>query len=247
MIDATFMSSNKANDSLSKVVAKVIAIDGPSGSGKSTVAKNLAVEMNVLYIDTGAMFRALGYVFDKEKLVIEDSEKNRHFLKNLKMEYGLSESELIVINNENLTEKIREHHVSKLASQISQLPFIREYLLKFQRSLALDRVCVMEGRDIGTVVFPNSFAKFFITASVETRALRRLNQLVENGDNSHSLEQIIDDVKKRDETDMNREVAPLKKADDAELIDTTNLKLLEITSLLVKKIHGRAQEFGIQL
>jgi cytidylate kinase len=163
------------------------------------------------------------------------------------MEYGLSESELIVINNENLTEKIREHHVSKLASQISQLPFIREYLLKFQRSLALDRVCVMEGRDIGTVVFPNSFAKFFITASVETRALRRLNQLVENGDNSHSLEQIIDDVKKRDETDMNREVAPLKKADDAELIDTTNLKLLEITSLLVKKIHGRAQEFGIQL
>ncbi|MCK6595592.1 MAG: (d)CMP kinase [Bacteriovoracaceae bacterium] len=247
MIDATFMSSNKANDSLSKVVAKVIAIDGPSGSGKSTVAKNLAVEMNVLYIDTGAMFRALGYVFDKEKLVIEDSEKNRHFLNNLKMEYGLSESELIVINNENLTEKIREHHVSKLASQISQLPFIREYLLKFQRSLALDRVCVMEGRDIGTVVFPNSFAKFFITASVETRALRRLNQLVENGDNSHSLEQIIDDVKKRDETDMNREVAPLKKADDAELIDTTNLKLLEITSLLVKKIHGRAQEFGIQL
>lgn len=247
MTDATFNSAIKADHKLSNTFAKVIAIDGPSGSGKSTVAKNLAREMNVLYIDTGAMFRALGYVFDKEKLIIEDSEKNRHFLNNLKMEYGISENQLIVINNENLTEKIREHHVSKLASQISQLPFIREYLLRFQRSLALDRVCVMEGRDIGTVVFPNSFAKFFITASVETRALRRLNQLVENGDSSHSLAQIVDDVKKRDDTDMNREVAPLKKADDAELIDTTNLKLEEITTLLVEKIHSRAKDFGIQL
>lgn len=247
MTDAIFISADNAGTTRKDVASKVIAIDGPSGSGKSTVAKNLAREMNVLYIDTGAMFRALAYVFDKEKLSIEDSEKNRHFLNNLKMEYGLSENSLIVINNENLTEKIREHHVSKLASQISQLPFIREYLLKFQRSLALDRVCVMEGRDIGTVVFPNSFAKFFITASVETRALRRLNQLVENGDNSHSLAQIVDDVKKRDDTDMNREVAPLKKASDAELIDTTNLKLDEITTLLVSKIHGRAKEFGIQL
>ena len=231
----------------STAFSKVIAIDGPSGSGKSTVAKNLAQEMGVLYIDTGAMFRALAYFFDKNGIPFVENEKAISFLNSLKMTYGNSENELIVINGENLTEKIREHHVSKLASEISQLPFIRKYLLQFQRSLTHDRVCVMEGRDIGTIVFPDSFAKFFITASVETRALRRLNQLNENGKSEHTLEKIIEDVRIRDEKDSNREVAPLKKADDAELIDTTQLNLNEITKLLVGKIKNRASEVGIKL
>lgn len=231
----------------SKAFSKVIAIDGPSGSGKSTVAKNLAQEMGVLYIDTGAMFRALAYFFDKNGIPFVENDKAISFLHSLKMTYGNSENELIVINGENLTEKIREHHVSKLASEISQLPFIRKYLLQFQRSLTHDRVCVMEGRDIGTIVFPDSFAKFFITASVETRALRRLNQLNENGKSEHTLEKIIEDVRIRDEKDSNREVAPLKKADDAELIDTTQLNLNEITKLLVGKIKNRASEVGIKL
>lgn len=231
----------------SKAYSKVIAIDGPSGSGKSTVAKNLAREIGVLYIDTGAMFRALAYYFDKNNLPFIENQTTISALHALKMGYGISEQELIVINGENLTEKIREHHVSKLASEISQLPFIRKYLLQFQRSLTHDRVCVMEGRDIGTVVFPDSFAKFFITASAETRALRRLNQLNENGESHHTLEKIIEDVRIRDEKDSNREVAPLKKAEDAELIDTTELNLNEITTLLVAKIKKRAEQMGIQL
>lgn len=231
----------------SKAYSKVIAIDGPSGSGKSTVAKNLAREIGVLYIDTGAMFRALAYYFDKKNLPFVENDSTVSALHALKMTYGVSEQELIAINGENLTEKIREHHVSKLASEISQLPFIRKYLLQFQRSLTHDRVCVMEGRDIGTVVFPDSFAKFFITASAETRALRRLNQLNENGESHHTLEKIIEDVRIRDEKDSNREVAPLKKADDAELIDTTELNLNEITTLLVAKIKKRAEQMGIQL
>lgn len=230
-----------------KPYSKVIAIDGPSGSGKSTVAKNLAREIGVLYIDTGAMFRALAYFFDQKKLPFIENDSTIKLLDNLSMVYGTSDAELILINGENLTEKIREHHVSKLASEISQLPFIRKYLLNFQRSLTRDRVCVMEGRDIGTVVFPDSFAKFFITASVETRALRRLNQLSENGENGHTIEKIIEDVRIRDEKDSNREVAPLKKAEDAELIDTTKLSLDEITSLLVKKIKLKANGIGIEL
>ncbi len=227
--------------------SKVIAIDGPSGSGKSTIAKNLARHMGVLYIDTGAMFRALAYYFDKHSLPFAENESTLSAMKMLSITYGVSDSELIVINGENLTEKIREHHVSKLASEISQLPFIRKYLLNFQRSLTHDRICVMEGRDIGTVVFPDSFAKFFITASVETRALRRLNQLSENGEHHHTLEKIIDDVKIRDDKDSTREVAPLKKATDAELIDTTKMNLDEITVLLVDKIKLKAKQVGIPL
>lgn len=226
---------------------KVIAIDGPSGSGKSTIAKELAASLNVLYIDTGAMFRALAYVCDQRNIKFEESESLTQFLENINLVYGESEKKLIQIDGIDLTDKIREHHVSKLASFISQLPSVRFYLLNFQRQLALNRVCVMEGRDIGTVVFPNSFAKFFITASAEIRAERRLKQLRENGDQSISLEQIIEDVKKRDETDSNRSVAPLKKASDATLLDTSNLAMAEIILLLAKQVKEKASSLGFSI
>lgn len=224
--------------------AQVIAIDGPSGSGKSTIARDLARALHVLYIDTGAMFRALGFYADQQKVEMVEGEALTTFLNNVKMDYGVSSSCLIRINGVDLTEKIREHHVSKLASIISQLPSVRKYLLDFQRALALNKVCVMEGRDIGTVVFPNSFCKFFITASVDIRAERRLKQLRENGDNNITLEQIIDDVRKRDETDMNRVVAPLKKAEDATLLDTTNLALNDVIKLLSSEVKFRAAHLG---
>ena len=163
------------------------------------------------------------------------------------MDYGVSSTCLIRINDVDLTEKIREHHVSKLASIISQLPSVRKYLLDFQRSLAMNKVCVMEGRDIGTVVFPNSFCKFFITASVDIRAERRLKQLQQSGDNSVTLEQIKDDVRKRDETDMNRVVAPLKKADDAMLLDTTELDINNIINILSNEVKFRAAHLGFSL
>lgn len=226
---------------------KVIAIDGPSGSGKSTVAKDLAQHLGVLYIDTGAMFRALAYVCDQRKIEFVEGEKLTTFLNNIKLDYGISDSILIQVDGENLSEKIREHHVSKLASIISQLPSVRNFLLNFQRGLAKDRICVMEGRDIGTVVFPSAFSKFFITASAEVRATRRLNQLREKGDNSVTFDQIVEDVKKRDETDSNRAVAPLKKAEDAMLLDTSNLSLSDIISVLSREIKFRASHLGFEV
>lgn len=227
--------------------AQVIAIDGPSGSGKSTIARDLATALQVLYIDTGAMFRALGFYADQQKIELIEGEKLTEFLDSVKMDYGVSPTCLIRINGVDLTEKIREHNVSKLASIISQLPSVRKYLLDFQRALALNKVCVMEGRDIGTVVFPNSFCKFFITASVDIRAERRLKQLKEGGDQAVTLEQIKDDVRKRDETDMNRVVAPLKKAEDATLLDTTELGLIDIIKILSNEVKFRAAHLGFVL
>jgi cytidylate kinase len=227
--------------------AQVIAIDGPSGSGKSTIARDLAKALNVLYIDTGAMFRALGFYADQKKIDLTEGPALTEFLNSIKMDYGVSPTVLIRINGIDLTDKIREHHVSKLASIISQLPSVRKYLLDFQRALALDKICVMEGRDIGTVVFPNSFSKFFITASVDIRAERRLKQLKEGGEHSISLEQIKDDVRKRDETDMNRVVAPLKKAEDALLLDTTELALTDIINILSNEVKFRASHLGFKL
>ncbi|MBC7428198.1 MAG: (d)CMP kinase [Bacteriovorax sp.] len=238
------MSQNKKE---STEFAQVVAIDGPSGSGKSTIARDLAAALHVLYIDTGAMYRALGFFADQQKIELVEGEKLTNFLNSVKMDYGFSQTCLIRINGVDLTVKIREHNVSKLASIISQLPSVRKYLLDFQRALALNKVCVMEGRDIGTVVFPNSFCKFFITASVDIRAQRRLKQLKEGGDHSISLEQIKDDVRKRDETDMNRVVSPLKKSEDATLLDTTELGLNDIIKILSNEVKFRAAHLGFAL
>jgi cytidylate kinase len=231
----------------SKKFENVIAIDGPSGSGKSTIARNLAQELNVLYIDTGAMFRALAYSATEAKIPFQEGEELNNFLANLKLDYHINDTLVIKINGQDLSEKIREHHVSHQASIISQLPSVRKYLLNFQRQLALNQVCVMEGRDIGTIVFPNSFCKFFITASAEIRAHRRLEQLRQSGDDKISLQTVIDDVKKRDELDMNRSVAPLKKADDAINIDTTNLSLVDVVNILVNEVKFRATPLNIKL
>ncbi|TNF03713.1 MAG: (d)CMP kinase [Deltaproteobacteria bacterium] len=226
---------------------KVIAIDGPSGSGKSTVAKELAKALGLLYIDTGAMFRSMAYMADKKGIPMTSGSEMNSFLETLNMEYGVSSDCLIRIDGEDLTQKIREHHVSKLASIISQIPEVRTYLLDFQRNLAKEVLCVMEGRDIGTVVFPNAFCKLFITASVETRAQRRLDQLKSNGDQNVTLEQVIKDVQKRDESDINREVAPLKQAEDATYLDTTDLTLPEIIEQLSQYVRDRAKDAGISL
>ncbi len=230
-----------------KTFAKVIAIDGPSGSGKSSIAKELASVLGVLYIDTGAMFRSIAYVANIQQIELVEGEALNDFLNSLKIEYAVSDSTLIRINGVDLSDKIREHHVSALASIISQLPSVRKFLLDFQRSLAFDKVCVMEGRDIGTVVFPDSFCKFFITASVDIRAQRRLKQLREQGDNTITLEQIIEDVRKRDATDMNRAFAPLKKSEDAMLLDTTTLSMSDVIKILAAEVKFRAAHLGFVL
>ena len=215
-----------------KTTDSVIAIDGPAGSGKSSIAKIFAERIAAVYIDTGAMFRAIGYVLENSSINVEDDNELADFLKSLKFEYGISESILIRINNDDLTQTIREHEVSALASKYSQYTMIRNYLADFQRSLVSHQLCVMEGRDIGTVIFPNAFLKIFLTASVEVRAGRRFNQLIEAG-KQVDMSQLIEDIKKRDIADMNREIAPLKKADDAIELDTSNMNLEEVLDKLV--------------
>lgn len=227
--------------------SSVIAIDGPSGSGKSTMAKKLAEKLNVLFIDTGAMFRALACYCDDHQIPMEDGEALNNFLNTIDFQYGIDEQTLVKVNGENLTKKIREHQVSRLASIISQIPSVRKFLLDFQRSLPKQRVCVMEGRDIGTVVFPDAFCKFFITASVEIRSDRRLKQLQEAGDTDVTMEQVIMDVIKRDESDTNREVSPLRQAVDAEFVDTSDHSEDEILKYLTEQTLKKKAEYGIQL
>lgn len=225
----------------------VIAIDGPSGSGKSTVAKKLAQELGILYIDTGAMFRSLAYCANERDVDLESEYEVNNFLESINLEYQTDDGALVKVDGEDLSSNIRAHHVSKLASIISQIPIVRTYLLEFQRNLAKSKVCVMEGRDIGTVVFPNAFCKFFITASIEIRAKRRYDQLIENGGENVDMEQLIRDVEKRDLKDTSREVAPLKIADDGLLIDTSNMALDAVVSHLKDIVKNRASEIGIKL
>ena len=226
---------------------KVIAIDGPSGSGKSTVAKRVAEELKLLYIDTGSMFRAIGYVCHQQNIPLEDDEKLKKFLESLKMEYSPKAEVLIAINGEDLTHKIRAHEVSSLASLVSGQPVIRNFLLDFQRKLAEKRTCVMEGRDIATVVFPRAFCKFFITASLEVRSQRRFLDLRQKGHKHVSYETIVNDQKKRDESDTQREVAPLKQASDAFLVDTTEKSFEEVVDFVCEYVLKRAREKNINL
>ena len=228
-------------------IAKVIALDGPSGSGKSTIAKELAKKLNVVYIDTGAMFRAIGLTAHGLGISFHEGPEFQQFLSTLILEYGVSSSVLIKANGSDLTSAIREHHVSELASQVSKIPSVRTFLLNFQRQLASSRTCVMEGRDIGTVVFPNAFCKVFMTASNDVRAKRRLDQLRQQGDHSITLEQILEDMIIRDERDASRDVAPLKQATDAFLLDTSALTFDQVLNSLVKMASERAQELGLSL
>jgi cytidylate kinase len=223
----------------------VIAMDGPSGSGKSTMAKKLAKELGVLYIDTGAMFRAIACYIQEQEIELDNSIAIGKLLPQLNIEYGKSPGHLISIDGVDYSHKIREHIVSRWASIISELKPVRVFLLKFQRELASKQICVMEGRDIGSVVFPDAFCKIFVTASSSVRAKRRLEQLHEQGDFEHSFEQVLADVEKRDKKDMEREVAPLKIADGATVVDTSNLNEEHVLLKIVELARSKATENGV--
>lgn len=227
--------------------AKVVAIDGPCGSGKSTIAKLLALKIGALYIDTGAMFRAIALGLKSQNIEFKESLELTNYINNMSFKYGVSESELVVVDGINQTSNIRNHEVSGYASQVSQLPVIRKFLVNFQRSLVQKQVCVMEGRDIGTVVFPDSFCKFYLTASVEERANRRLGQLSQNGETNLTLEQVIKDVEKRDHVDMTRENAPLKQAEDAILVDSTTTTTEEVLVKMSNIVEKSALENSINI
>ncbi|MCB9060919.1 MAG: (d)CMP kinase [Halobacteriovoraceae bacterium] len=229
------------------MIEKVVAIDGPGGSGKSTIAKKLADSLKFMHVDTGALYRALGLVANRDNIPFENDQVLQDFLNNLKIEYCPTPEILIRVNGENLTQLIRDHEVSSLASQISQLPLVREFLLEFQRQLPGLRTCVMEGRDIGSIVFPNAFCKIFLTANLETRTERRFLELKDKGELDIDREMISEDIKIRDLADMNRKVAPLVQTDDAIYLDTSELNEEQVLQKLKEFVKMKALEHNLTL
>ncbi len=210
-----------------------IAIDGPAGSGKSSVSKLVAQNLGFTSIDTGALYRAVAYYFKSNKI----SEENiKNALKNIDLKAKNIDGKFnVFLSGENVTDKIRDEEISKMTSKISKYPEVRDFLLEFQRKLAKNENCVMDGRDIGTVVMPNAEIKIFLTASPENRAMRRFNQLRR----VVPFENILEDLKKRDYQDTHREIAPLKMASDAILIDNSDISLEQT----VEKICNIARNF----
>lgn len=227
--------------------SKVVAIDGPSGSGKSTVAKMISHKMGFLYVDTGAMFRAIGLYLSRQGISLEDEKAIAIVLDRLSFKYGQSPECLVEVHGENLTKEIRAHHVSDLASRVSKLPVIRSYLKTLQRDLAFEKICVMEGRDIGTAVFPQAFCKIFLTASLDIRAERRFKELKDKGMGQLTFDEIRRDIEQRDQRDTQRTIDPLKKAEDALYFDSSHLDLQEVTQKLCDYIKMKMREAGLSL
>ena len=200
-----------------------IAIDGPSGAGKSTIARAVSQKLGFLYIDTGAMFRSLAYKAVKQGIDIANEHNS---LKSMLSDTTLTIERIdgvqhMILDGEDITDFIRTPEVSKAASDIAVIDFVRNWLLELERSLAKEYNCIMDGRDIGTHVLPDAKVKIFLTASAETRAKRRLKELKEKGIDI-SFEEVLSDMKYRDKQDSEREIAPLKMADDAHLADTSD-------------------------
>lgn len=211
-----------------------IAIDGPAGAGKSTIARLLAKRKGYVYVDTGAMYRALALYFLEQGIRPEDREAVVDACRKAEVAISYENGvQQIYLNRRNVTSQIREEAVGNMASVISAIPEVRARLLDLQRQLAKEQDVVMDGRDIGTYVLPEAQVKVYLTASVETRADRRYKELTEKGV-SCDYEEIARDIQERDERDMNREVAPLRQAEDAVLVDSSDMTIEEV----VEKIEG---------
>ena len=214
----------------------IIAIDGPAASGKSTSAKLLAKELGYLYLDTGAMYRCIAFSILENKIDIFNQDSLTKFLKNFEIDLKKTNNNLsFFVNGKNVTNKIRKSDVSQKVSEVSAIPIIREYMVRIQRSFTKNNSCVMEGRDIGTVVFPNAEFKFFFIASDEVRAKRRQLELESLGEKK-SLANLMHEIKKRDKFDSERGHSPLRKAFNAIEVDTTNMTIDEQVNFMLSKI-----------
>lgn len=215
----------------------IVAIDGPAGAGKSTLAKRLANALAIAYIDTGAMYRACAlFAIESGINPKVDSPKLRELLQDAEIDFRTVDGEQhIFLNDVDVSREIREPHISTGASDISAIPYVRDLLVTMQREMAKGKPVLMDGRDIGTNVFPNAHIKIFLTADVEERAKRRHKELQEKGDSS-SYETVLREMIARDENDKNRAYAPLKQAEDAKLIDTTNFTLEESFEALLSYV-----------
>ncbi|WP_449304844.1 (d)CMP kinase [Prevotella pallens] len=219
----------------------IIAIDGFSSCGKSTMAKDLAHELGYIYVDTGAMYRCVALYALQHKLFLKDGKINIPELEaampNINISFKLNKETGrpdTYLNNENVENKIRTMEVSSHVSSIAAIPFVREALVAQQQKMGKDKGIVMDGRDIGTVVFPNAELKIFVTASPEVRAQRRYDELMEKGMEA-DYNEILENVKQRDYIDSHRDVSPLRKADDAIELDNSNISIEEQKQWLIKQ------------
>lgn len=211
-----------------------VAIDGPAGAGKSTIAKLVAKEKGYVYVDTGAMYRGLAIHFLENGIEAEEKEKIAEACKDADVTIRYEDGQQqVYLNGKNITAKLREKAVGNMASKSSAIPEVRAKLLELQRELARKEDVIMDGRDIGTCVLPDADVKVFLTASVETRAKRRYDELVEKGV-ACDLEEIARDIAERDERDSTREIAPLKQAEDAVLVDSSYMTIEEVVAAIVK-------------
>ena len=216
-----------------------IAIDGPAGAGKSTIAKNLSKELGVIYVDTGAMYRAMALYLIREGVSAEDSaaisEKCASADISIDFEDGVQQ---VILNGENVSSLIRTEEVSAMASKSSANADVRTKLVELQQKLASEKSVVMDGRDIGTVVLPHAEVKIYLTASSAVRAKRRYDELIAKGEQC-DLAQIEADIIERDHRDMTREISPLKQADDAVPVDTSDMNIEEVTGALLKIVREK--------
>ena len=209
-----------------------VAVDGPSGAGKSTIAKAIAGKLGIDYIDTGAMYRSVGYKMICEGISVEDEDELKRMLDDTDIDFYEGS---IILDGKAVDDKIRTSEISKMASLCSALPAVREKLVDLQRRMGEKKSVIMDGRDIGTNVFRDAEYKFFLTASPEERADRRFKELREKGE-SVSYEKVLEDIKQRDYNDSTRKLNPLRKADDALEIDTTGLSVEDVVDNVLKEI-----------
>ena len=215
-----------------------VAIDGPAGAGKSTIAKAAAKELGFIYVDTGALYRAIAYNAVTNG-VIDDTQKIIDMLADTNVELKYVDGvQAVYLNGDDISAFIRTPEISMGASKVSAIPQVREFLLNLQRDIAKKNNVIMDGRDIATVVLPNADVKIFLFASPECRAQRRYLELVEKGENV-TLEDVLEDVNKRDYQDSHREIAPLKPSEDSVMADTSKLTLEESIQLIINIIKER--------
>lgn len=213
-----------------------IAIDGPSGAGKSTIAKHLAALLRIDYIDTGAMYRAMGYKILQQQVNLEDKEALKELLAHTEIDFSDGN---IILDGEIINDRIRTPEISKMASDCSALPEVREKLVSLQKKMGQTKSAVMDGRDIGTNVLTDAEYKFFMTASSAERAKRRWLEMKEKGE-AADLVQVEADIIKRDHNDSTRALNPLKKADDALELDTTGMNIEEVTQKILEVIKWQS-------
>lgn len=214
-----------------------IAIDGPAGAGKSSIAKALSKRLGYIYIDTGAMYRTVALFFLENDVKEGTDSRIESLLEKLEISIKYEDgAQKVILNGEDVTGKLRLEEIGKLASKFSAIGSVREKLVALQRKLAQKENVVMDGRDIGTVVLPNADLKIYLSASSKVRAKRRYLELLEKGHTDLDINEIEDEIIKRDEADMNREISPLKQADDAYYLDSSDMTLEEVVSKILSMV-----------